>query len=459
MADPFGILGAISLTFQITQALLDLGLGWHDAPHDVKVFLMELENLRPALSQITTNLAVSLDFTNAFEGKSSLLLSQLGSKAPPATVTKTMIQTCTEDLNELLAQLRKMAKGHRVGWERIKGAFLSKRLREAVENLHRQCQSLNGMVSIDTALLTASTNNEVREARKEQQEARLEQHEARQEQREAFKKQWGWHETEMKQKMLAWLTPLDYTSQQNDLIGRWEKGTGQWLLNSPQFQSWLDGNDQTLFCPGIPGAGKTICSAIVINDLHVRFGSEASVGIAYLYCNFRRQQEQKPDNLLASLLKHLVQKSPSIPASLLQLYEQRQNSSQRLGFDEISEILRSLIQIFSKTYIVVDALDECHVSQGDRHRFLTELFSLQQELNVKLLVTSRDIPEIKNYFSKSLVLEIRASEDDVWKYLNSQVSRLPSFVSNSIPLQQEITRQITSAVDGMYVPTYLPTNA
>jgi hypothetical protein len=35
-------------------------------------------------------------------------------------------------------------------------------------------------------------------------------------------------------------------------------GVGQWLLSSNEFQGWLNQNKQTLFCPGIPGAGKTM---------------------------------------------------------------------------------------------------------------------------------------------------------------------------------------------------------
>jgi len=62
-----------------------------------------------------------------------------------------------------------------------------------------------------------------------------------------------------------------------------------------------------LFCPGIPGAGKTILTAITIDDLTTRFRGEVDIRIAYLYYNLRRQDEQKADELLASLLKQLSQ--------------------------------------------------------------------------------------------------------------------------------------------------------
>jgi Cdc6-like AAA superfamily ATPase len=71
------------------------------------------------------------------------------------------------------------------------------------------------------------------------------------------------------------------------------------------YQAWLKTSKQTLFCPGIPGAGKTICTSIVVDNLNTQFQNDSRTGIAYIYCNFRRQGEQKVGDLLASL--HLLQ--------------------------------------------------------------------------------------------------------------------------------------------------------
>jgi hypothetical protein len=103
--------------------------------------------------------------------------------------------------------------------------------------------------------------------------------------------------------ILNWLTPIDFLSQQHDFIARRQEGTGTWLLDSTEYQSWRETKNQTLFCPGIPGAGKTILTSIVVNELTARFFNDPTIGITYVYCNFRRQDEQKIDDLLASLLK------------------------------------------------------------------------------------------------------------------------------------------------------------
>src|SRR6266536_6378666 len=109
------------------------------------------------------------------------------------------------------------------------------------------------------------------------------------------------------QAILNWLTPIDYAPQQSDFISRRQEGTGEWLLNSDEFQAWLNTSKQTLFCPGMPGAGKTIIASIVVDHVCTRFQKDPSIGIAYIYCNFRQQHDQKPEDILASLLKQLVQ--------------------------------------------------------------------------------------------------------------------------------------------------------
>jgi hypothetical protein len=108
---------------------------------------------------------------------------------------------------------------------------------------------------------------------------------------------------QQQQTILDWLTPVNYASQQNDFISRRQEGTGQWLLESEEFQIWLNTNKQTLFSPGIPGAGKTILTSIIVDELTTQFSNDPTIGIAYIYCNFRRQEKQKIDDLLASLLK------------------------------------------------------------------------------------------------------------------------------------------------------------
>ena len=251
------------------------------------------------------------------------------------------------------------------------------------------------------------------------------------------------------QAIVDWLTSIEYAPQQSDFISRRQAGTGQWLLDSAEFQSWLNQKQQTLFCPGIPGAGKTMVTSIVVDYLCKTFGNDGSIGIAYLYCNYRQQQDQKPVDLLASLLGQLVQGQPSVPKDIKSLYERHKMKRTRPSLDEISEVLQSIMANYSRTFIAIDALDECGASDGGWWKFLSEISKLQAKTGTCLFATSRFIPEITAEFKARPSLEIRANAGDVRKYLDGHMSQLRPFVSRKPDLQEEIKTEIVKAVDGM----------
>lgn len=257
----------------------------------------------------------------------------------------------------------------------------------------------------------------------------------------------------MEQDILNWLTPINYSIEQSNNLKRQQPGTGQWLLGSHEFLAWLDAAGQTLFCPGIPGAGKTILTSIVVNNMCTRFQSDTNAGIAYIYCDFRRKDEQNADNLLTSLLKQLSQGKPSLPPSVQDLYNGHKKGGTRPSWDEISRTLHLVAKSYSRTFVIVDALDECQVSDGCRRRFLSELFNLQRICAANIFVTSRFVPEIAGEFGGSISLEIQASEYDVKRYLAAHITELPSVVQKNRQLQEEIVTGISQAVDGMHVPS------
>jgi hypothetical protein len=199
-----------------------------------------------------------------------------------------------------------------------------------------------------------------------------------------------------------------------------------------------------------------LIASIAVDHLCTRLLNDDSVGVAYLYCNFKRREEQKPTDLLLSLLKQLLQERTSVPEVVKSLYERHEHKRTRPSFDEISKVLQSIITDYSRVFIIIDALDEYQVSDGGRNRLLTEVFNLQAKTGLYLFATSRFIPEIMNVFEGSIKLEVRASNEDVQRYLDGHMSLLPSCVSRSPSLQEKIKTGIIKTVDGMYVPSNVP---
>ena len=249
-------------------------------------------------------------------------------------------------------------------------------------------------------------------------------------------------------KIVTWISPTDFPAQQSDFIDRREEGTGQWFLNDHTVAKWLYEPKETLFCSGIPGAGKTMIAAIMIDYL-LKAVQSSTVGVAYVYCNYKLQKEQNTGSLMAAILKQLVQARPSIIEPVDRLYLQHANRGTKPSADDVFGALQSVLTKFSTVYVVIDALDECSDSNGTRRRFLAHLKDLQAKTDLRLMVTSRHIAEIRTKFRGALMLEVRANDEDVKRFVAGQIYRLPKCIQLDATLQEMVQNKVTEAVDGM----------
>jgi hypothetical protein len=143
----------------------------------------------------------------------------------------------------------------------------------------------------------------------------------------------------------------------------------------------------------------------VVDEFTTRFHDDKSIGITYLYCNFRHQDEQEADALLVSLLKQLAECQPSLPSSVKDLYDRHKTKRTRPSLDEISRSLQSVAALYSRVFIIVDVLDECRETDSHRARFLSEIFEIQDKCRANIFATSRSIPSITdNFISLGLCL-------------------------------------------------------
>ncbi|UQC81290.1 ankyrin repeat protein [Colletotrichum lupini] len=428
--DPSGIIGIISVVAQIVTTCTKLGLSWRDAPEDAKKFKNEMDGLYKTLSETSSLLIQNPDFIAAFEGQHSAVLSNLATLSSPDD--ESLLSACQDELVRILEGLQKQLEGSRFGWQRFKVMFSGDVTQSAIENLQRRCQLINSMISIDNTMLAVRTNLEVRSLKKDLA---------------------GRHLEERKIQILDRITPVDFTTQQIDNLDRRQEGTGKWLLESPEFEAWVLGDRRTLFCPGMPGSGKTMLSSIVIEHLKRRFEENSTVGVSFMFCNFRRHDEQTPRNLLASALKQLYCTAPEECEEVENTYRHGMSSASK---QDIMRCLQAVVPRFSRVYVVIDALDELDENRnmfldvsipitGCKKEVLTTsnptleaIWSLQETSYVNIFATSRHIPEIERYFDGSLCIEIRASDRDVMKFLDGQMSKLPLAMRKNEGLQDQI---------------------
>jgi hypothetical protein len=143
-----------------------------------------------------------------------------------------------------------------------------------------------------------------------------------------------------------------------------------------------------------------------------------------------------------------------MPEILKNLYEFHKNNRPRLSIDEVSKILRSLVANYSRTFIIIDALDECQNSDRGSRRLLSEIFNIQASTGANFFATSRFIPDIIREFKTIVILDIRANDEDIRMYLDGKLSKsrpfkLRPFLSGNLRLQGIIKAKIVQAADGM----------
>ncbi|RFN48867.1 hypothetical protein FIE12Z_6922 [Fusarium flagelliforme] len=245
--------------------------------------------------------------------------------------------------------------------------------------------------------------------------------------------------------VLNWIATFDHGVRQSNLYGKREEGTGEWFISSEKFQRWVESKDGLLFCPGPPGAGKTILASIVIQNLLNHFGSDRDTGIAYHYCDFQQEGETF-DMILSSILRQFAQCSESLPDDIQALYNKYKDKGSRPDSTEISNALETVASMYSRCLIVIDGLDEC-AAGSDVVAYLRGL------PGANILVTCRDYPDIVGSleYKGGIRLEVRAMDADVRRYLDRKMRRLDRVIKHDQQLRNNISDAILAASGGMFL--------
>jgi hypothetical protein len=89
--------------------------------------------------------------------------------------------------------------------------------------------------------------------------------------------------------------------------------------------------------------------------------------------------------------------------------------------EELLPVLQSELESYSRCFIVIDALDECPYET--RFRLLDILRHLP--VPAKSMITSRDLPELKERFSEDERETITSIRLDMEIYINNRISTNP----------------------------------
>ena len=255
---------------------------------------------------------------------------------------------------------------------------------------------------------------------------------------------------EIVQKVVDWFSPLSFGDRHNDVLSRRCEGTGTWLFEIAEASAWLSGGDKaSLWCSGIPGAGKTTIAAIMTEHIEQNLIHDQSIAVACIYCNYKDKMALTPVNLLANIWMQIRQ-TGGLASDVEKLYASSvtKGSSTRPKLDDVIKILKAEVERHANVYVVIDALDECEPAY--RLRLLTELKAFQPKL--KLMVTSRYFDAFGADMGIDTDVEILASDSDIKRYVQERISntpRLGRWVAADSSLQATIEAKVIEAAQNM----------
>ncbi|KAF8470008.1 hypothetical protein BDZ91DRAFT_719689 [Kalaharituber pfeilii] len=488
-----GIAGLLAFALEITKILTEYTNQVQSAPKDAQTLLVEINALSYVLQQLTEFLKKE-DRKGIFQ---------------PTSILCNVIGICKGKIEHLYSTLAKFRSG---GFkDRLRWPFHKQEYLEVTSTLHNCAHIIEFSLTIANCELLSKTSEEVMMALSEQKEkidsllplldastaaaAEMKKMSANIEEvlglvsridklaMELQEIKSGVQiiqqnvDAENIEKLLAWLSALEPQKRHQDVKNSRLESTGNWILQSDEFQRWLKGqqngeSNQVLGCYGEPGVGKTIITSIVIDYISANpIGQQMSD--VYLYCDYRDQKEQNLVHIIGSFVKQLVLRLLSsgtqLPPSIHNYFKSANERKESLALDKALLMLKHLCAELDKIFILLDALDELQdQTRLDFLKAVNEILHSQSSSsknqstnsNVHLFFTAR--PHIQDQVNRCLgnvgTLRIVAQEEDIQAYLTYRIDR--DTIDNgedamNSELKNEILKLLPTKAEGMFLLSVL----
>ncbi|KAI9767041.1 MAG: hypothetical protein M1840_006000 [Geoglossum simile] len=133
------------------------------------------------------------------------------------------------------------------------------------------------------------------------------------------------------------------------------------------------------------GSGKTVLTASVVDELFCRNPTNRPF-VRFFFCRYDQPESLKAKTILGSLIKQCLDidsMSSQLEAELGQLLE-----SSPPDFEDLNELMESVLSVSKDQFIVIDAIDECE--KAERNLFLSALrrFIDSPKATLKIFLTS-----------------------------------------------------------------------
>ena len=267
----------------------------------------------------------------------------------------------------------------------------------------------------------------------------------------------GLQSSEKHDRIRRWLAGPDPSSNYNNALRKRHGGTGSWLIGNGVFRSWKQdpGSDPMIWLYGIPGCGKTILCSTILEHILQSYASTPAIAVLYFFFDFNDPDKQRHENMMRSLLSQLSLHCVNVPSVLDEMYSWCLNGDRKPNLDAVLKAFRQMTTAFEKTFVILDALDECN----QRPELLETMEQLinWDDTNLRVVVTSRKEKDIEDSILPLTKDEARVCiqsalvDADICAYVHDQLQtnrKLQRWRCN-LEVQMEIESALVKKANGM----------
>lgn len=166
--------------------------------------------------------------------------------------------------------------------------------------------------------------------------------------------------------------------------------------------------------------------------------------VVYFFCDFSSQNQVKTIDILHHLFRQIIDQGNGEMLSTLK--ESCGDPSTLQNANQAVRLL-ALAASVQPIYLVLDGLDELKTP----NELLGHILQLA-ESEIHILITSRDLPQIRKKMGTAIQLDIKPTDSDLRLYVNSRLRE--SDFAEEVAKDGSLVDEIVSKTGNMYVGTF-----
>ncbi|KAF2870424.1 hypothetical protein BDV95DRAFT_81231 [Massariosphaeria phaeospora] len=256
-------------------------------------------------------------------------------------------------------------------------------------------------------------------------------------------------------RILSCLPTVDFQAKHNRNSGLRYPGTNTWIQTHPAFKAWRDTQiSDCLCCYGIPGSGKSVLAASVVEDLQPLVTGEASFLCCY-YFDYADTLSLDPRYLIATLVLQVMIRLPSerFDEHFSCPFEPGQPTP---SYTKIIEFLAQTLQDYKRLFVVLDGIDELAPESRASALKLIKDFVEHFSIPVKLFATSRNKDCLGESYLKHGTIDISTEQmhQDVSLFVEQTIetsAQKQNPLFRNPKLKAEVVSAVVMGANGMFL--------